>query len=212
MNNIRKKYDDYAGNIFIGGLTGCKGDSYKASEALPQKEAAEFHKPQIYELANAGVDFLFASTLPALSEAKGIAQTMSATGIQYIISFVIRANGNLLDGTPLNIAIEEIDSYAAAPPEYYMINCVHPTIFESAVKGIGKNSKIIKERVIGLQANSSDKSPEELDNLETLDAEDPENWGRAMASLHKNMNMKILGGCCGTDNNHIDCLIKYLNE
>lgn len=212
MQDIRTEFRNFAGSIFIGGLTGCKGDAYKPSEALTEKEAEEFHKPQVKELSEAGADFLFASTLPALSEAKGIAKTMSSAGTPYMLSFVIRADGNLLDGTPLSSAVEEIDAFTSVPPLYYMVNCVHPAIFQRAVYVNGRISGPIQKRVIGLQANSSDKSPEELDNLDALESDDPDNWGNAMAELHNKMNLKILGGCCGTNNSHIECLIKHLRE
>ena len=79
VDTIRKSYGNFSEKIFIGGLTGCKGDAYKPEEALSENDSYHFHKMQMQILAEAGVDFLFASTLPALTEAIGIAKAMSET-------------------------------------------------------------------------------------------------------------------------------------
>lgn len=109
LKNIRNTYGEFAENIFVGGLMSCKGDAYKAEEALSAKEATSFHKTQAQQLAASGVDFIKAATLPAYSEALGIALAISEINIPYILSFVIKPEGTLLDGTPLHTAIEEVD-------------------------------------------------------------------------------------------------------
>jgi len=88
----------------------CRGDAYRPEEALTESDAADFHKPQAAMLAESGVDYLMAATLPAVSEARGMAKTFSDLKIPYVISFVIRPDGTLLDGTPLHRAIDQIDS------------------------------------------------------------------------------------------------------
>lgn len=208
LDEIRKQFTGQK-EIYIGGLMGVKGDSYNPSAALETDEAFDFHKWQAQQLADAGVDFLIASTIPSLKEAAGIAKAMSIQNIPYIISFVIRPNGSLLDGNKLDEAIKFIDVNIEPKPAAYLINCVHPANLLNALQTLKDNS-LIKERLIGLQGNASDKSPEELDNAETLHADDPVNWGSAMAELNKKFDLKILGGCCGTGVNHIKCLIKNL--
>ena len=49
-------------------------------------------------LAETDVDFLMAATLPAFSEAHGMATAMAATGRPYVFSFVLRRDGALLAG------------------------------------------------------------------------------------------------------------------
>ena len=36
VDGIRKSYGKFSDKIFIGGLTGCKGDAYKPEEALSE--------------------------------------------------------------------------------------------------------------------------------------------------------------------------------
>jgi homocysteine S-methyltransferase len=59
-------------------------------------------------------------------------------------------------------------------------------------------------------ANTAALEPEELNNSEELVEEDPETFGKSMARLHAELGMKILGGCCGTDDRHIENLAKRL--
>jgi len=64
----------------------------------------------------------------------------------------------------------------------------------------------VRERLIGLQANTSKRSPEELDGLEQLEGETPEAFAEQMLEVHRQHGTRILGGCCGTDDRHIRCL------
>ena len=50
----------------------------------------------------------------------------------------------------------------------------------------------------------------ELDNSTGLVEEDPDLFGRSVAGLHGELGLKILGGCCGTDDRHIHCLAARL--
>lgn len=212
VDNIRKSYGSFSEKIFIGGLTGCKGDAYKPEEALSDNVAYHFHKEQMHILADAGVDFLFASTLPALTEAIGIAKAMSETKKDYVISFVIRDNGKLLDGTLLTDAIKIIDDSVATPPLFYLTNCIHPDVLHKSFINLKDEDDILKKRLYGIQANASSKSPEELDTIENLDADSPSSWARGMVNLNKKYNLKILGGCCGTDARFISSVVDLLKS
>lgn len=212
LQEIVAEYGKYSDKVCIGGLIGCKGDAYRPEEALSEQIAQDFHSFQIDALALAGVDFLFAATIPSAGEAAGIANAMASNGLPYAISFVLNRQGCLLDGTALNEAIYYIDRQSAPPPLFYMANCCHPTFFESAMKDIaGKNIQLLK-RIIGLQANTSSRDASELDNLEHLDSEDPNRLAGLMLDLHRNFNTKILGGCCGTDDQHISAIAEGLKR
>ncbi len=86
MRDIRDSHRPGDGIIKIGGMIGCKNDCYKANEGLSSLESEDFHSWQIDHLAQSGVDFLVAVTLPNKEEARGIAKAMAKTGIPYIIS------------------------------------------------------------------------------------------------------------------------------
>lgn len=210
LDGIRSTYGRFSREIFIGGLTGCANDAYKPEEALDYSEALSFHSYQIEALAKAGVDFLLAATLPEINEAAAIAELMSRTGLPYIISFVAGKNAAVLDGTPLYDAIQRIDSSVDPSPFFYMANCVHPSLFI-------KNSEYMADtfktgRFLGIQANASRKSPDELDGLAELDAEEPEELSDSIIKLSNMGGLKLLGGCCGTDNRHIEAIASKVTK
>lgn len=212
LQEIRSEYNGFAEKIFIGGLMGCKGDAYDGNKALTTDESKSFHQKQALALVESGVDFLCGATLPALSEALGLAHVMATTNLPYILSFVIRENGTLLDGTSLYEAISIIDNTVPVKPIFYMVNCVHPSILLKAFLNQNNCPKLVKERLIGIQANSSTKSPEELDNATKLESEDRDVLINKMLLLHKEYNLKVLGGCCGTDNKYLQMLVNELNR
>ncbi|MFX1426854.1 MAG: homocysteine S-methyltransferase family protein [Promethearchaeota archaeon] len=208
LKQIRSHYIYRPLKILIGGLVGCKGDAYNPKEALTSEEAFIFHKNQVEELSTSGVDFLLASTLPALSEALGIAKAMADSKCEYILSFIIRPDGTILDGTSLYEAISIIDNSVSPKPAFYMINCVHPTICKRAINSEPNNSRLVRTRLKGLQANGSSKSPEELESLNKVDSENPKTWSKKMIDLYQNSEIQILGGCCGTNHRHIMSIAK----
>jgi len=202
------EYGEYARRVYIGGLMGPAGDAYRPQEALSTEEAEVYHAVQVRALAEAGVDFLMAATLPAYTEALGLAQAMARSGAPYVLSFVLRPTGALLDGTPLRKAVHRIDSTVSPRPLCYMVNCVHPIVFERAFERELEWAPKLSERVIGLQGNTSCRSPEELDNLAELETEEPRAFAAAMIRLYERFGTRVLGGCCGTDERHIECIAR----
>ena len=212
LQSIRDDYADYSNYIFIAGMLACRGDSYRPQEALSESDAREFHSAQAVMLAESGVDFIMAATLPAVSEARGIATAMAALGIPYVLSFVIRPNGVVLDGTPLHNAIDQIDSLQQRRPFFYSVNCVHPTVFRQALEHEVGASKSVQKRLFGLQANTSARSPEELDGLEQLDGSEPLGFAEDLLALHHKFGFKVIGGCCGTDHRHIEAIAARFHD
>ena len=206
MAALRDSYGPTAYPIYIGGLIGPRGDAYRPEQALPKAEAERFHAPQIEALTRAHVDFLYAATFPAFSEAQGIAAVMAKTGMPYMLSFVIRRDGTLLDGTPLAQVIQTIDTTAPEPPMGYAVNCVHPTVFKDGLIALDRRNGSLSRRILSYQANTSSRSPEELDRLHELETENPNTLADLILKIHQQFHIRILGGCCGTDTSHIECL------
>ena len=209
IHEIRDEYSNFSENIYVSGCMACRGDAYRPQEALSLSEATAFHQNQAKALAKANVDFILAATLPAVSEATGLAAALSDCSVPYILSFVIGRDGAVLDGTPLHEAIEKIDSIVDPKPFCYGVNCVHPSIFKQGIGREFNQSESIKNRLLCFQANTSSKNPEELNGLDYLDTTAPAEFAKSMLALHQNFRIQILGGCCGTDQRHIE---KIANE
>lgn len=210
LDALRKSYGIYADKVLICGLMSCCGDAYNPADALTVDKAKAFHAWQAEKLAGAGCDFILAATLPAFSEATGLALALAATGKPYVISFVVRPEGTLLDGTPLKEAVAAMDANVTPQPLAYLINCTHVTFARAALMHETNSSSLARQRVIGLLANTAALSPEDLNDSTSLIEEDPETFGNSLAAMHRELGLKILGGCCGTDDRHIRSLAARL--
>lgn len=196
-----------AAPLVVAGSLGPAEDAYRPDLGLPEAEARRLHAVQAEALAEGGVDLLIAMTHPALDEARGMAQALEDTGLPYVISFVVREAGTLLDGTPLAEAMDRIDQERQRAPVGYFINCVHPTILEGA---LGENPRSATERLLGFRANTAAQSPEELDRAEELIEGTPDVLAQELAALHRSRGLKIVGGCCGTSKMHMEALAREL--
>lgn len=198
--------------MYIGGLMGCKGDAYTGAGALSEKEAYEFHSWQADAFCKAGIDFFYAGIMPALPEAIGMAKAMGAAGVPYIISFTILRSGTLIDQTTISDAISAIDGAVSPKPLCYMANCVHPTILYDALAQPFNQNSLVKTRFLGIQGNTSPLSYEELDRAANLLSSNPRAFACDTLRLQSEMHLKIFGGCCGTDDRHIEEIAKGLSK
>ena len=196
--------------VFAGGLMGCRGDAYTGEGCLPQEEAFAFHSWQADAFCRAGADFLYAGILPTLPEAIGMAQAMSGTGLPYLISFTIQRDGRLIDGTTIHDAISRIDQDTDRPPLCYMTNCVHPSIVREALLQPFNRTEMVQGRFWGVQGNTSPLSYAELDGAKELRSSAPEPFAEEMLRLREVGDIRIFGGCCGTDQRHMEAIARRL--
>lgn len=204
MRDLQKHGQVANTEVFIGGLLGPKNDCYAPEQALSAEAAYDFHMWQIGQLAQSGVDCIIAQTIPAVSEGLGIARALAKSGIPAIISFVIDREGRVLDGTPLLDGITAIDNSLTTVPLGYMVNCVYPTFICAE-----RQPSALFKRLIGIQANSSSLDHTELDGASVLHQDDLQHWGENMLRLNNEFGVKILGGCCGTDNTYLQYLADH---
>jgi homocysteine S-methyltransferase len=198
MAELRDEYEDGISSIVISGNVGPHDDGYDLKERLSAEEAADYHSTQIGTFADTEADMVTALTMTYGDEAIGITRAAHDAGIPAAISFTVETDGQLPDGQPLSEAIEETDAATGGGPAYHMVNCAHPTHFESVLGGSWTT------RIRGLRANASTKSHAELDEATDLDDGDPEDLGDRYAALRGQLPaLNVLGGCCGTDDRHM---------
>jgi homocysteine S-methyltransferase len=208
-----KVRDSYpSGQVFIGGLVGCKNDCYSPEQGLTSEASQKFHSAQIATLGASEVDFLFASTLPAVPEAIGLARAMGETDKPYILSFVADSNGLTLDGLKLNDAFAQIDASVSRKPLGYFVNCTHPGGLLLGLESSGASAESLEGRLIGFQGNTSRKDPRDFDTLPQLETEEPLSFASATIQLRDRFGLSLLGGCCGTGPEHIQAIGRLLKE
>jgi S-methylmethionine-dependent homocysteine/selenocysteine methylase len=180
----------------LNGVVGPRGDGYVVGEAMTVEEAEDYHGEQIGTFAGTAADMVSAITMTYADEAIGIARAARAADLPAAISFTVETDGRLPSGQPLGEAIEEVD--AESPPAYFMVNCAHPTHFAGVFDGPWR------ERIVGIRANASRMSHEELDAATELDDGDPDELAAQYVQLREALpNANVLGGCCGTDERHV---------
>ncbi len=162
------------------------------------------------DLAEAGVDLLYAPTFPSVDEAHGVAIAMATTRLPYAISFVLDRRGRVLDGTRLRDAITRIDEAVSPAPDWYSISCVHPTVAHRALDELASTAPRELERLKEVKANGSRLSPAELVELDHPDSDSPDDFAEALNRLSLEFDLQILGGCCGTDSTHLAALARRL--
>ena len=215
QDNMRLLREAVAGArvpTFSGGLMGCRGEAYTGQGCLTEGEAREFHRWEAEGFRAAGAEFLLAALMPTLPEARGMAAAMGSTGLPSIISFTLQRNGRLMDGTALHDAITAIDTLSSPPPLCYMANCVHPRIVAEALSCPWNQTETVRTRFLGIQANASPLSHAELDHAVELHQSPPEDLARDMAFLHKRFGLRLFGGCCGTDDRHMEAIARVLRS
>ncbi|MBQ2022125.1 MAG: homocysteine S-methyltransferase family protein, partial [Lachnospiraceae bacterium] len=72
------------------------------------------------------------------------------------------------------------------------------------------DTKLVKERFKGIQANTSSLSYSELDGAVDLKCSEPEDFSSEMIKLSHIGSFQIWGGCCGTDHRHMECVARKL--
>ena len=188
----------------VSGSVGPRYDGYSVDARLEPDEAADYHLPQLRAFAAAGADLATAYTITHVGEAVGITRAARRAGLPVAVSFTVEMDGRLPTGTTLSAAITETD--AQDPPDYYLVNCAHPTHIQAAFTEPGPWI----DRVAGIRANASKRSHAELDGAPDLDDGDPTEFAVDVHNLATLLPHRlILGGCCGTDARHIDALAHF---
>ena len=201
LENVRNAYETDRTRVVISGCVGPRGDGYIPDSAMSAKEAEAYHRAQIDTFAGSAADMVCAITINYVEEAIGIARATQQADMPVAISFTVETDGRLPTGQPLRGAIEQVDEATSAYPCYYMLNCAHPTHFETVLAA----GESWVERISGLRANASRMSHAELNESPELDTGNPAELGLEYAQLKTRLRqLNVLGGCCGTDHRHIE--------
>lgn len=197
--HLKQTYQSADSPLIIDAPIGSMYNAYSVETIPSIMEARQYHQQQIDIFQNYDIDFISGITLPSLNEAMAIALVAEQGNKEYTISFVLDKLGLLLDGTPLNEAIKAIDdAVKIQPPVGYMVYCTHTSVFDYLTPN---------PRVIGLKANASALGLDKLDNATQAHADGPDDFVNELIRIKEKFNLKILGGCCGTSNEHLTTLI-----
>lgn len=195
--------------VLIVADIGPRGDGYKVEGTGETREAAQrYHTPQLQAVADAGVDLVCALTMTSPSEAIGIVEASRKVGLPIVVSPTVETDGRLPDGTSLGDFIQEVDAATNDAPLFYMVNCAHPTHLGPTLDAARAKGEPWLDRFRGFRANASKKSHEELDNSTEIDRGDIAELADAVAAMRRDFALQVVGGCCGTDHEHIEAIAR----
>ena len=201
LEEVRDEFGNERTPVVICGCVGPRGDGYVPDRAMSDEEAAAYHREQIEIFAGSAADMVCAMTMNYAEEAIGIARAAQRAAMPVAVSFTVETDGKLPTGQDLRSAIEQVDAATAGYPDYYMVNCAHPTHFEPVLSA----GAPWVERIRGLRANASRMSHAELNDSPNLDVGDAAELGRDYVRLKGRLRqLNVMGGCCGTDHRHIE--------
>ncbi|MGE0580115.1 MAG: homocysteine S-methyltransferase family protein [Reyranella sp.] len=199
--DLRTRHESTEMPMVVSGCVGPRGDGYDPGQLMSVDQAADYHRLQIEAFAEAGADMVTAMTMTNVPEAAGIATAAKRAAMPVVVAFTVAVDGRLPTGQTLADAIGAVDAMTDGAPSYYMINCAHPAHFSDVLDGPWVR------RIRGLRANASQRSHHELDESPSLDTGNPVELGRQYRDLvRRHPQINVLGGCCGTDHRHIECI------
>jgi len=187
--------------VVISGNIGPEGDGYSPETIMSASDAQDYHSWQIEVFAGTQVDMVNAMTMTHPDEAIGVVRAAGEVNLPVSIAFTVEIDGRLPNGLSLAEAVSEVEQATNGSAAYFMVNCAHPTHFDSVARDL---SASVSDRIRGLRANASTRSHAELDEAAELDDGDPEDLAKRYVSLRDDLPMlTVLGGCCGTDLRHV---------
>jgi homocysteine S-methyltransferase len=183
--------------LFVAGSVGpygaylADGSEYRGDYALSTEDMMAFHRPRMQALVAAGVDVLALETIPSYTEAESLLQLLAEfPGMQAWVSFTLRDEGHISDGTPLR----KVVSLIAAKEQICAmgINCVSETLAEQALAIF----RTLTDKPLVIYPNSGEVydatnktwSGEQSQGLSLKDK----------ATQWKKLGARLIGGCCRT--------------
>lgn len=189
-------------SVLIEGVLGPAGDGYAPEQLLLPTDAANLHSAQLEAFADAGVDIATAFTITHTGEAIGMVNRAHELRLPFALSFTVETDGRLPTGQDLTSALAEVELATGGYCKYYGINCAHPEHFVDQLPLGWLN------RIGMIRPNASRCSHAELDEATELDDGDPNEFGALYAEMAKRLpQLRVLGGCCGSDMRHIKAVI-----
>jgi homocysteine S-methyltransferase len=190
----------------IDGVIGPRGDGYVVEATMSPAEATAYHALQARAFADAGATMISAITMTYAAEAIGITQAALAVELPVVISLTVETDGRLPSAQSLGDAITEIDAATDGGPAYYMVNCAHPTHFADVLEPTAPWTS----RIHAVRANASRLSHAELDAATELDRGDVDDLATLHRDLGRDLDLRVIGGCCGTDDEHVGAIAAAL--
>lgn len=154
------------------------------------------HAEMVRWLADASPDLLWIETMNTVREARAAARCAADAGFEFAVSFVVRENGDLLSGEPLEAAVDVVEPFG---PAAIGLNCIPPAGVTAALP------RLARATTRPLAAYAHIGNPDPISGWSFSQDVSPTEYARH-ARRWVELGARIVGGCCGTTPEHIRAL------
>ncbi|UQZ49020.1 homocysteine S-methyltransferase [Bacillus sp. PK3-037] len=166
------------------------GSEYRGNYGISEDELAEFHRPRMKALIDAGADVLACETIPCLTEAKAIVRLLKEFPETYAwFSFSAKDGLRISDGTPAAECASWLDQHSQAAA--VGINCTPLQHIPSLIAELKKNTS----KPIIVYPNSGEQYDPDTKTWSGAACGEP--YGQSARIWYEN-GAKLIGGCCRT--------------
>jgi len=185
-------------NVMIAGSNAPAEDCYQAERKVSKKGLLSNHKKHIDELMKNGCDFVLNETQSHFDEIKIICDYCYSNNVPFVISLLVNDKLTLLSGENV---LEVIKYLLVKNPLCIGFNCITPKVFHKVF------AKSILDFNWGLYLNLCGENYHKKKLVTVLS---PINYARIISN-YLNRRPSFVGGCCGSDPNHIKKLRQVLD-
>jgi homocysteine S-methyltransferase len=185
--------DDGEDEAIVAGCISPLEDCYKPELVLDTDTLCTEHYEHIKNLVEAETDVLLAETMISIKEISAVINQLHKVGKEYMVSLLCKNENELFSGEALKDAMKIIEKFT---PYAVMINCIHPEQAEPILKSLMQ----LTDKPVGVYCNIGNPSKMKSGELEKVVS--PDEYLK-YAKKWKQMGVKIIGGCCGTNPNYI---------
>jgi homocysteine S-methyltransferase len=203
LREVAEPYRDRLPHMLVSGVIGPQGDAYERNETVTASSAEAYHGTQMDSLAAAQVDLVQVMTFTSVDEAIGVIRAAQTRGLPIIVSFMTDGVNESRGQQSFRETIEQVDQATDNYALFYGINCSHPQEFEPLIEVQGDWLR----RLGLLRPNASAKDKVELCQIGHLERGDPVDLAHRMGALAARLpNLTVIGGCCGTWDEHLELI------
>ncbi len=151
------------------------------------------HAQMMTWLRAAEPDLVWIETMNTVREARAAAAAAAATGLPFVVSFVVQESGDLLSGERLEDAVAAVEP---ADPLAIGLNCIPPRGLTAVLPRLRRAT----DRPLAAYAHINNPTP--IRGWSFAQTLTPAQYARH-AREWLDLDARIVGGCCGTTPDHI---------
>ena len=185
-------------NVMIAGSNAPAEDCYQIERKISKKGLETNHKRHIDELMKNGCDFILNETQSHFDEIKIICDFCYSKNVPFVISLLVNNKLNLLSGENV---LEVIKYILERHPLCISFNCISPNIFEKLFTILKLNFNWGMYLNLGSGSYNSKKIVTHFSPIEYSQ----------IVSKYLIKQPSFVGGCCGSNPNHIKKLRQVLD-